>query len=375
MTGAVGAASAWASEIAWQAGLLAIAVLAADLALRRFGCVRLRHGLWLLVLVRFALPPSISSPVSVVAAFRDGAAPATSYVAADASGLALAAVAVWAVGALVVAGIAIARSAAYTRSIVRGAAPAPSGIRALLRRAAATMAVRRVPRLVVSHAARGVALVGVLRPVVVVPASAPADRATFHALVHELAHHRRRDVWVAWGATAVRCVFWWHPAAWFAASRVADLREICSDLDAAAALGERATEYRATLLDAARRLVGDTPAAPAVAWFGARGIAARVEAMTGPLHPRSALSRVGVAAALGATAACALPMGAALQAASVPADRGPDDGSDHGLGDGALARQVLADAASGRSRPGCVRIKYAAMRIAAEDTTSRRRDP
>jgi len=347
MTGAGAAAWDWAAGTAWQAAVLALAVALADRVLARRGSPHLRHALWLVVLAKFALPPTLASPWSVAAAIRSPDAAA----AAPAGGAALQAVllAVWALGAVVVAAVAVRRSLRLRRALLARSVDAPPALRDALRRAADVMGVRRVPRLIVSRAASGIALVGAFRPILVVPARPIARREAEHAFLHELAHHRRLDLPVALAATAVRSAFWWHPAAWLAAARLSDVREQCCDADVAAALGEGAPAYRETLLEASRRLVGHRVAA-GVAWLGARsGLVARLEALSRTHGRRTRLGRAATTTAVIVAAACAVPMGAATVAPT----------------DVAIARRFLADAAAGRIRASCYQTRYAALRLAA----------
>lgn len=354
MSGFAGAATAWVSEIAWQAGLLALVALVADALLARRGLERLRHGIWLLVILRFLLPPSLAAPWSVVGALRaEVAAPPLSGHAAAAPTWPLL---VWAAGTAAVALVALLRTRALAARIRRGAAGAVvPEVEAALRRAARRLGVRRVPRVVATRATSGPALTGWLRPVLLVPADTdfarwPA-RSLEHVFLHELLHLRRRDLHVAACATLVRAVFWFHPAAWLAARRTADLREVCCDLDAAAACGD-GRGYRDTLLDAAARRLAPAPR-PALAWLGHAGIVGRIEALEKPLPRRSRLRRAACAAGFLVSAACALPMAA------------PHDGV-------ALARRLVADAAAGRQDPSCIRLLYAIQVVAAADAAAGR---
>jgi beta-lactamase regulating signal transducer with metallopeptidase domain len=89
---------------------------------------------------------------------------------------------------------------------------------------------------------------GFLRPVIVLPASwreipAAGLRAI---LLHEAAHVRRRDSLVTLACAVLEAVFWFHPAMWFAASRVRWFAELASDADAAG--GMAPGDYAAELL-------------------------------------------------------------------------------------------------------------------------------
>ena len=165
-----------------------------------------RAAIWTIVLVKFALPwgpampwslsdlfaslsttPAVHAPV--VMPMTTGAAIAPSVWPAI-GWLSLAAI--WLAGATFV----FARAMRAQRAAVRMARSAPPafGDASLLRsELAAKMRVRRA-RLVIGDDATGPFVVGLLRPIIVVPPALLADRALLRAaLLHELAHVRRFD--------------------------------------------------------------------------------------------------------------------------------------------------------------------------------------
>jgi HEAT repeat protein/beta-lactamase regulating signal transducer with metallopeptidase domain len=95
---------------------------------------------------------------------------------------------------------------------------------------------------------------GVLRPVVVVPASALAtwtDERIRVVLLHELAHVRRRDCLVQAMSQLACAAYWFNPLTWVAARRLRAERErACDDLVLDA--GMRGSDYAQHLLDIAR---------------------------------------------------------------------------------------------------------------------------
>lgn len=111
------------------------------------------------------------------------------------------------------------------------------------------------------------ALYGLLRPRLLLP---PGFAAKFSAgemefvFLHELAHLKRRDLWLNWLFAALQVLHWFNPLVWFAFARWRADRELACDalaLDAAGA--GRSREYGQTIL---RLLDGYShqPAAPAL---------------------------------------------------------------------------------------------------------------
>ncbi len=70
-------------------------------------------------------------------------------------------------------------------------------------------------------------------------------------LTHEETHVRRRDSIVALLARVNRCVFWFHPLAWWLERELAQLAELACD-DAALAAAQDRQQYARTLLDMAQ---------------------------------------------------------------------------------------------------------------------------
>ncbi|HUE02950.1 MAG TPA: M56 family metallopeptidase [Bryobacteraceae bacterium] len=74
-------------------------------------------------------------------------------------------------------------------------------------------------------------------------------------LAHELAHARRRDPLIGLVAAINRCLFWFHPLAWWLERRVAVLAEHAAD-DAALAVAGNAQNYARVLLEVASGMAG-----------------------------------------------------------------------------------------------------------------------
>jgi beta-lactamase regulating signal transducer with metallopeptidase domain len=72
-------------------------------------------------------------------------------------------------------------------------------------------------------------------------------------LAHELAHARRRDPLIVLGAAVNKCLFWFHPVAWWLERRLPVLAEHAAD-DAALAVAFDTQAYARLLLDTAARV-------------------------------------------------------------------------------------------------------------------------
>ena len=97
--------------------------------------------------------------------------------------------------------------------------------------------------------------VGWRRPAVVLPSSwREWPRAELDAvLAHEREHLHRRDPLVQWLAALNRCIFWFHPLAWWLERRLAMLAEEACDA-AAVACGHDPRDYSEYLLNQARAI-------------------------------------------------------------------------------------------------------------------------
>ena len=107
---------------------------------------------------------------------------------------------------------------------------------------------------------------GVFHPVILLPSEAPAWPAERlrAVLLHEAAHIARRD-WLTLAMSELALsLYWFHPLAWWAASRMRRDREQACD-DRVLAAGIAPTDYAGELVEIARGRAGRLLAAPAMA--------------------------------------------------------------------------------------------------------------
>ncbi len=117
--------------------------------------------------------------------------------------------------------------------------------------------------IIVSGKIAAPAILGWLRPRILLPASLTDETVLRHVLLHELAHFRSWDIPVGWLYAVARCVHWFNPLVYVAVWLWARFREEAADESAMRPLAQP-SQYGETLLS----LAATTPAVP----YGALGI-------------------------------------------------------------------------------------------------------
>lgn len=127
---------------------------------------------------------------------------------------------------------------------------------------ASRIGVRDLPQLLVSTQARSPMAFGILRPSIMLPAVAlrawsESERRTI--LAHELAHFRRRDLWINGLQMGLSIIWWFHPFFWGVNRCVRKVREDCCDDLLLARQVTSSDAYCEVLLRAARDLASPVP--------------------------------------------------------------------------------------------------------------------
>lgn len=136
------------------------------------------------------------------------------------------------------------------RRLVHPATRVSSEVSGLVARVAERLGLRRPVRVLESALAPSPMVLGVVRPLLLLPRGVGArlSEAQLEAvLAHELAHVRRHDAFVNFVQCLVDVVFFFHPAARWLSDRVRMEREFCCD-DAAVSLCGSARVYSGALL-------------------------------------------------------------------------------------------------------------------------------
>ncbi len=136
---------------------------------------------------------------------------------------------VWLAGGLALAGYQGAAYLLARRRLLRGAQPGTEEERAQLAALAAELGLRRTPRLLRTGEADAPLVVGLGRPVLLLPGRPlPADEREV-VLLHELTHLRRHDL-AHKALLFVPCaVHWFNPLVWWMAREAGRTLELCCD--------------------------------------------------------------------------------------------------------------------------------------------------
>jgi beta-lactamase regulating signal transducer with metallopeptidase domain len=205
-------------------------------------------------------------------------------------------VGLWGFGVLLLSVRSFGGWAVVQRLRGTGVISAPPAMEDMLARLVARLRVSAPVRLYESALVQVPTVIGWLRPVILIPASALTGLSPEQLeliLAHELSHIRRRDYLANLAQTAVETLLFYHPAVWWASNRMRVEREHCCD-DLAIAAGGNPVRYARTLAD----LEGLRSGPPALAMAATGGsLFERVARLVAPPGNLSGASR-GLAALL-----------------------------------------------------------------------------
>jgi len=324
-------AVAWALvHFLWQGTLVGLG-LAAALALGRGWSPRLRYALSAgALLLMLALPvattvarlelPAPATPfssgraaISTDSATAPAAVPETGVpvaLAPAAGGARLeawlpAVLSLWVVGVVLLSVYHLGGWLQARRLTRRDARPAAAEWTARLGALRDRLGIGRPVALLESARVAVPAVIGWLKPVILVPASAFAGLAPHQLeaiLAHELAHVRRHDYLINLLQTAVETLLFYHPAVWWASRQVRIERESCCDDLALAVCGDRVGYARALATLEGLRAPAPRLAMAATGGIGGSGsLLARIRRIVGapaPAADRSSAWLAGTVAVL-----------------------------------------------------------------------------
>lgn len=169
---------------------------------------------------------------------------------------------IWLGGVLLFAGCYAAQLCRLRRDIHAGSVVVDPHVLRIFEDCKHRMNINSWIMLVESSRIPGPFLIGVFRPVIVVPAGLPntlTPEELRHLFFHELAHLKRGDLISGWVMSFVLALHWFNPLIWVAVSTMNHLREeaadaaVCEQLEGAQSAGEDRFDYIDTLLTLSRQ--------------------------------------------------------------------------------------------------------------------------
>lgn len=232
-----------------EAAILIMLVLAVQWLFGRGLKPRWRYALWLLVLLRLALPWTIPSPASLFNFLKTPAVAQpveTGFVQPVEVPVSNAGVAapslpssgvhwlawLWAAGALFLMIFAVVSQYRFHRRLGRQRPLIDEPTLRLLEDCKALMGVSTPVTLVETEAVKSPALFGFVRPRLLLPTglvSTFTREELRHVFLHELAHIKRFDILTGWVALGLQIIHWFNPLVWLAFHRLRADRELACD--------------------------------------------------------------------------------------------------------------------------------------------------
>lgn len=259
-------------------GLLGLVLLTRRAVSKRFG-PHIAYALWALPVLRL-LTPNLSVPDNwlLILPWRDVVAQETRPVV-DASALPFLAtpsqeiaaqptlidamlsalptllMVAWLVGTGIGAAVIISRQISFRRKVYRDSASPCANLQTQIDRAARLSRLRKSPTVRIASNNNGPLVFGLFRPTILMPADVMtgfnADQRHY-ALLHEMAHVKRGDLWTATLMAALRLLNWPNPLFHLAWPRFRADQEAACDATVLRLTGEAArSDYAETLLHAA----------------------------------------------------------------------------------------------------------------------------
>jgi polysaccharide export outer membrane protein len=170
-------------------------------------------------------------------------------------------VAIWLAGGLGFAARLVVGTTAVS-AIKRRRAPLPAHLVPLVNRMIGQLAFHTRPAVYVVDQLSQAMAVGLIRPLVLLPASWLAElppSVLETVIAHELAHLRRWDLAINFAQRIVECALFYHPMVWWCSRRMRIEREICCDALALAAVQNRTRYAQALAYLADRRIAAAEP--------------------------------------------------------------------------------------------------------------------
>lgn len=115
--------------------------------------------------------------------------------------------------------------------------------------------LKRVPKLLACPGLEVPMLTGLVAPALMLPQDASSEDGLDYALLHELIHYRRRDIWLKALVMLTVSVHWFNPVMWLMVRQVdRDIELACDEMALTVLPEEERLAYGETILQAASRV-------------------------------------------------------------------------------------------------------------------------
>ncbi|MBN1975145.1 MAG: hypothetical protein JW787_15995 [Sedimentisphaerales bacterium] len=160
---------------------------------------------------------------------------------------------VWLVGEFILVALFLQRTF-FVKRIIAQSKPAESKLQEILSDSCQKLGIRKKIELRISQSLLSPAACGLLRPRIILPSSLLkhfSSEKLRTTMLHELAHIKRKDIWINSLQTFLQIFYFYNPLLWFANTIVRRIREQAVDETVLVYLGEKADTYSSTLVDIA----------------------------------------------------------------------------------------------------------------------------
>jgi beta-lactamase regulating signal transducer with metallopeptidase domain len=275
-----------ARGMTFQFALLVVVLILLDLVFRKRVRATLRYGVWMLVIVKLVLPPTLHIPTSAFYWLEPQVMTSRSqlsyvdefeydaYYAEESTSQgdrpqkvesakqlpSMPAITwpvlmlyLWGMGIAVLLTLVIQRTL-FVRSLLGQTQPAPDSMDALLKEGCSKLDLKGPVQIRLSHAIASPAVCGLIRPMILLPThllDKLSHEAIYKVIMHELVHIRRKDLWVNWLQTLLNAIYFYNPLVWWVNSHIRMIREQAVDEVVLATLNTQAESYSKTLVDVA----------------------------------------------------------------------------------------------------------------------------
>jgi beta-lactamase regulating signal transducer with metallopeptidase domain len=353
-----------------QSSVLIIIFLVLDFLLRNRIRTVFRYWIWMIVLVKLMLPPTLSLPTSPSYWFGDKISHASyasetispvddnitspyknrypqTYIATAGmvssfypdyyvpklpvcpeitlswQGMTLL---IWLV-VLTIMVILLIHQTFFVRHLIKQSQEADGNVKDILEQAHLLMKIRSNIDLRLSKTTLSPSVCGLLKPTVLIPKTLIEKLNTKDIkaiLLHELAHIRRHDLWVSMIQAILQIIYIYNPLLWIANIVIRNIREQAVDEMVLVAMGQQAADYPETLLNISRYNFGLV--APSQRLIGVveskKALYARIKHITSRPFPTSA--KLGLSGILTIIIAAFIFLPMARAEKSFKTDRGTD---------------------------------------------------